>query len=34
MVCFKTKEEVNIAIQDLNEKTRNVAKEYEPKNKE
>ena len=31
MVCYKTKEEANIAIQDLNEKTRYVAKESEPK---
>ena len=33
MVCFETKEEANIAIQDLNETTRYIAKEYEPKNK-
>ena len=31
MVCFETKEEANIAIQDLNETTRYIAKEYEPK---
>ena len=30
-VCFETKEEANIAIQDLNETTRYMAKEYEPK---
>ena len=30
MVCFETKEEANIAIQDLNETTRYIAKEYEP----
>ena len=33
MVCFETKEEANIAIQDLNETTSYIAKEYEPKNK-
>ena len=32
MVCFKTKEEANTAIQDLNETTRYMAKEYQPKN--
>ena len=31
MVCFETKEEANIAIQDLNETTRCITKEYEPK---
>ena len=31
MVCFETKEEANIAIQDLTETTRYIAKEYEPK---
>ena len=31
MACFETKEEANIAIQDLNEITRYIAKEYEPK---
>ena len=31
MVCFETKEGANIAIQDLNETTRYIAKEYEPK---
>ena len=30
MVCFETKEEANIAIQDLNETTRYIAKEYKP----
>ena len=30
MMCFETKEEANIAIQDLNETTRYIAKEYEP----
>ena len=30
MVCFKT-EEANTAIQDLNETTKYIAKEYEPK---
>ena len=30
MVCFEIKEEANIAIQDLNETTRYIAKEYEP----
>ena len=30
MVCLETKEEANIAIQDLNEATRYIAKEYEP----
>ena len=30
MVCFETKEEANTAIQDLNETTRYIAKEYEP----
>ena len=31
MVCFETNEEANIAIQDLNETTRYIAKEYVPK---
>ena len=31
MVCFETKEEPNTAIQGLNETTRYIAKEYEPK---
>ena len=31
MVCFETKKEANAAIQDLNETTRYIAKEYEPK---
>ena len=31
MVCFETKEEANIAIQDLNETTRYIAMEYGPK---
>ena len=31
MVCFKTKEEASTAIQDLNETTRYIAKEDEPK---
>ena len=31
MVCFKTKEEASTAIQDLNETTRYIAKEHEPK---
>ena len=31
MVCLETKEEANTAIQDLNETTRYIAKEYEPK---
>ena len=31
MVCFETKEKANTAIQDLNETTRCIAKEYEPK---
>ena len=31
MVCFETKEEANAAIQGLNETTRYIAKEYEPK---
>ena len=31
MVCFETKEEANIAIQDLNETTRYIAMEYDPK---
>ena len=31
MVCFETKEEGKTAIQDLNETTRHIAKEYEPK---
>ena len=31
MVCFETKEEVYTAIQDLNETTRYIAKEYEHK---
>ena len=31
MVCFETKEEANAAIQDLNETTRYIAKEHEPK---
>ena len=31
MVCFETKEEANIAIQDLNETTRYIAWEYESK---
>ena len=31
MVCFETKEEANIAIQDPNQTTRYIAKEYEPK---
>ena len=30
-MCFETKEEANIAIQDLNEATRYIAKEYAPK---
>ena len=30
MMCFETKEEANIAIQDLNETTRYIAKEHEP----
>ena len=30
MVCFETKEEASTAIQDLNETTRYIAKEYEP----
>ena len=29
-MCFETKEEANIAIQDLNETARYIAKEYEP----
>ena len=33
MVCFETKKEANAAIQDLNETTRYIAKEYEHKNK-
>ena len=33
MVCFETKEEANIAIQDLNETARYIAKEDEPKNR-
>ena len=31
MVCFETKEEANIAIQDLNGRTRYITKKYEPK---
>ena len=31
MVCFETKEEVNAAIQDIDETTRHTAKEYEAK---
>ena len=31
MVCFETKEEANAAIQDLNEATRYIVKECEPK---
>ena len=31
MVCFETKEETNTAIQHLNETTRYIPKEYEPK---
>ena len=31
MVCFETKKEANAAIQDLNESTRYIAKEYELK---
>ena len=31
MVCFETKNEANAAIQDLNERTRYIAKEYEHK---
>ena len=31
MVCFEIKEEANIAIQDLNETTRYIAMEYDPK---
>ena len=31
MVCFETKEKANAAIQDLNEATRYIVKEYEPK---
>ena len=31
MVCFETKEEVNIAIENLNETTRYITKECEPK---
>ena len=31
MVCFETKEEANIAIEDLIQATRYIAKEYEPK---
>ena len=31
MVCLETKEEANTAIQDLNETTRYIVKEYEPK---
>ena len=31
MVCFEIKEETNIAIQDLNEATRYIAMEYDPK---
>ena len=31
IVCFETKEEAKIAIQDLNETTRYIAKEYDPK---
>ena len=31
MVCFKTKEEASTAIQDLNETTRYIVKEDEPK---
>ena len=30
MVCFETKEEASIAIQDFNELTRYIAKEYKP----
>ena len=33
MVCFETKEEANIAIQELDETTSYIAKECEPKNK-
>ena len=29
-MCFETKEEANIAIQDLNQTTRYIAEEYEP----
>ena len=31
MVCFETKEEANAAIQDLNETSRYIAKEYDTK---
>ena len=31
MVCFETKKEANAAIQDLNETTRHIAKEYDNK---
>ena len=33
MVCFETKEDTSIAIQDLNETTRHIAKEYETQKK-
>ena len=33
MVCFESREEANTTIQDLNESTRYIGKEYEPKNK-
>ena len=33
MVCFETKEEANTTIQDLNETTRYIPKEYDPENK-
>ena len=33
MVCFETKEEANTTIQDLNEATRYIPKEYDPENK-
>ena len=32
MVCFETREEANIAIQDRHETTRYKAKEFQPKN--
>ena len=33
-MCFETKEEANITIQDLNETTRYITKEYEPQKQE
>ena len=32
IICFETNEEANTAVQDLNETTRYIPKEYEPKN--